>query len=86
MIGAVNYARHSASGHYVFLAMGERPDPSWLTSEWSWWEEPRGESVRKIGDTPEMACKRTEHRVRICSSCRAQLAGIAMRERKRGAL
>lgn len=79
MIGAVNYARHLPSGHYVFLALGEQPDTAWLSNEWAWWREPRGEVVRHIGETPEMACGRTVHALGICSSCRARLAGIAER-------
>lgn len=78
MSGAVNYARHEL-GHYVFLAMGERPDPAWLGPAWVWWKEPRGTSTREIGETPEMACGRTAHRVTLCSSCRARAAGLAAR-------
>jgi hypothetical protein len=79
MTGAVNYARHLGSGHYVFLALGERPDPAWVTDQWSWWKQPRGTWVREIGETPEMACGRTAHELEICSSCRATQAGIAAR-------
>lgn len=73
-MSAVNYARH-AHGHYVFLAAGERPDPAWLHPNWAWWEEPAGEFARKIGDTLDSACMRTEHGTRSCSRCRAQIEG-----------